>query len=210
MYFDRRGLMLVVSSPSGAGKTTLVKKLLSTDANIVPSISVTTRPVRPGEREGKDYYFVSPETYQSMIEKDQFLEHAIVHENGYGTPKTFVEDALSSGKDVIFDIDWQGAQQLRHNVSQDLVTVFILPPSGEELRRRLEGRATDKKDVVEKRLQKASSEISHWGEYDYILINDDSERCSNDLRNILGAERLKRRRQTDITGFVRHLNETIK
>ena len=210
MYFERRGLMLVISSPSGAGKTTLVKKLLSTDMNLVPSISVTTRPVRPGERDGKDYYFVSDDTYKSMIDSNQLLEHAIVHDNGYGTPQAFVEEALSSGKDVIFDIDWQGAQQLRHNVSQDLVTIFILPPSGEELRRRLEGRATDDKKVVERRLEKASSEISHWGEYDYILINDDAERCSNDLRAILGAERLRRRRQTDITSFVRQLNDTIK
>ncbi|MEM6603707.1 MAG: guanylate kinase [Pseudomonadota bacterium] len=210
MYFARRGLMLVISSPSGAGKTTLAKKLISTDIHLEQSISVTTRPARAGERNGVDYYFVSKDEYKRMIAEDEFLEHAIVHDNGYGTPKNFVEETLTQGKDIIFDIDWQGAQQLRHNVSQDLVTVFILPPSGNELRRRLEGRATDETDVVEKRLSKAASEISHWGEYDYILINDDPESCAQDLKAILGAERLRRRRQTGITEFVRELNTTLK
>ena len=209
MYFSRRGLMLVISSPSGAGKTTLARLLLDSQTDIVSSVSVTTRPMRQGEREGKDYYFTSFEEYQNMIAEEEFLEHAIVHNNGYGTPKKFVEEALSSGKDILFDIDWQGAQQLRHNVPQDLVTIFILPPSGKELRRRLQNRATDSFDVVEARLAKAASEISHWGEYDYILINDSPERCSEDLRAILTAERLRRRRQTGITEFVRHLNKDI-
>lgn len=202
MYFSRRGLMFILSSPSGAGKTTLAKMLLNTEDNLVPSVSVTTRPMRVGETHGKDYYFLSPNEYDEMIEREELLEHAIVHDNGYGTPRAFVEDSLNEGKDIIFDIDWQGAQQLRHNVPQDLVTVFILPPNPDELRRRLTGRGTDSSDVIEKRLSKAFLEMSHWGEYDYILINDNPEQCYNDLKAILNAERLRRRRQKGITEFV--------
>lgn len=209
MYFTRRGLMFALSSPSGAGKTTLAKILLMSERNLVPSISVTTRPIRKGEVEGKDYFFISPEQYDEMVYENLLLEHAVVHDNYYGTPKQFVEDALSIGKDVMFDIDWQGVQQLRANVPQDLVSVFIMPPDAHELRRRLEGRATDTPEVVEKRLAKASSEISHWGEYDYVLINDDCEKCAENLRMILTAERLKRRRQTGITEFVRNFNKNL-
>lgn len=201
--------MLALSSPSGAGKTTLAKILLMSDKNLVSSVSVTTREARVGEIEGKDYFFISPETYDQMVYDNLLLEHAIVHDNYYGTPKQFVEDALSVGKDVIFDIDWQGVQQLRANISQDLVSVFIMPPDAKELRRRLEGRATDLQNVVEKRLNKASNEISHWSEYDYVLINDDCEKCAENLRMILGAERLKRRRQTGITEFVRNFNKNL-
>jgi guanylate kinase len=209
MYFTRRGLMLALSSPSGAGKTTLAKILLMSDKDLVSSVSVTTRPARVGEIEGRDYYFISTEQYSDMIYQNLLLEHAVVHDNYYGTPKQFVEDALQIGKDVIFDIDWQGVQQLRANVPQDLVSIFIMPPDARELRRRLENRATDSTAVVEKRLAKAASEISHWGEYDYVLINDNPEKCSDNIRAILTAERLKRRRQTGITEFVRHFNKNI-
>lgn len=209
MYFTRRGLMLALSSPSGTGKTTLAKILLMSDNNLVSSVSVTTRKPRKGEVEGKDYYFITPEEYEEMIESNLLLEHAIVHDNYYGTPQYFVEDALESGKDIIFDIDWQGVQQLRANVPQDLVSIFIMPPDAKELRRRLENRATDSPDIVEKRLAKAASEISHWGEYDYVLINDNPEKCAENIRAILTAERLKRRRQTGITEFVRYFNKNI-
>jgi len=209
MYFTRRGLMLALSSPSGAGKTTLAKILLMSDKNLVSSVSVTTREPRKGEMDGKDYYFITPAQYEEMAYEQLLLEHAIVHENYYGTPRQYVEDSLSNGKDVIFDIDWQGVQQLRANVPQDLVSIFIMPPDAKELRRRLEGRATDSTNVVEKRLAKAASEVSHWGEYDYVLINDNPEKCSDDIRSILTAERLKRRRQTGITEFVRNFNKNI-
>jgi guanylate kinase len=201
--------MLALSSPSGAGKTTLAKMLLMSDKNLVPSTSVTTREARIGEIDGKDYYFITVEQYEEMAYNNLLLEHAFVHDNYYGTPKQFVEDSLDIGKDIIFDIDWQGVQQLRSHVPQDLVSIFILPPDGKELRRRLEGRATDNPDVVEKRLLKAGSEISHWSEYDYVLINDNPEKCSNDIRSILSSERLKRRRQTGITEFIRNFNKNI-
>lgn len=209
MYFTRRGLLLALSSPSGAGKTTLAKILLMSDKNLVSSVSVTTRKPRHGEIEGKDYYFITPEQYDDMIDGGLLLEHAKVHDNYYGTPQHFVEDALENGKDIIFDIDWQGVQQLRGNVPQDLVSIFIMPPDARELRRRLENRATDSPEVVEKRLAKAASEISHWGEYDYVLINDNPEKCSENIRAILTTERLKRRRQTGITEFVRNFNKHI-
>jgi len=210
MYFTRRGLMLALSSPSGAGKTTLAKMLLNSDKNLVSSISVTTRPPRTGEVDGKDYYFISPAQFEEMTYQKLLLEHAIVHDNCYGTPKQYVEDSLSIGNDIIFDIDWQGVQQLRANVPQDLVSIFIMPPHAAELRRRLEGRATDAPEIVEKRLAKAASEISHWSEYDYVLINDNPEKCGQDIRSILNAERLRRRRQTGITEFVRNFNKNIK
>jgi guanylate kinase len=179
------------------------------DKNLVSSVSVTTRKARHGEIEGKDYYFITPEQYDDMIDGGLLLEHAKVHDNYYGTPQHFVEDALDNGKDIIFDIDWQGVQQLRGNVPQDLVSIFIMPPDAKELRRRLENRATDSPEVVEKRLAKAASEISHWGEYDYVLINDNPEKCSENIRAILTTERLKRRRQTGITEFVRNFNKHI-
>ena len=209
MYFTRRGLMLALSSPSGAGKTTLAKILLMSDKNLVSSVSVTTRKPRIGEIEAQDYYFITPEQYDDMIHNNLLLEHAIVHDNYYGTPQHFVEDALEIGKDIIFDIDWQGVQQLRANVPQDLVSIFIMPPDSKELRRRLENRATDSPEIVEKRLLNASSEISHWGEYDYVLINDNPEKCADNIRIILTAERLKRRRQTGITEFIRNFNKNM-
>ena len=209
MYFTRRGLMLALSSPSGAGKTTLAKILLMSDKDLVSSVSVTTRKPRKGEAEGRDYYFITPDDYHEMIYQNLLLEHACVHDNYYGTPKQFVEDTLQTGKDVVFDIDWQGVQQLRANVPQDLVSIFIMPPDARELRRRLESRATDAPEIVEKRLAKAASEISHWGEYDYVLINDNPEKCSDNIRAILTAERLRRRRQTGIPQFIRNFNKHI-
>lgn len=210
MYFTRRGLMLAISSPSGAGKTTLTKILREKEKKLSSSISVTTRPPRKNEIHGQDYYFISVAEFENMVYEKLLLEHAIVHENYYGTPKHFVDDQLSIGKDIIFDIDWQGVQQLRSNVPQDLVSIFIMPPDAHELRRRLEGRATDAQDIVEKRLSKATSEISHWSEYDYVLINDKPEQCALDIQSILNAERLRRRRQTGITEFVRNFNKNIK
>jgi guanylate kinase len=209
MYFTRRGLMLALSSPSGAGKTTLAKILLMSDKDLASSVSVTTRKARKGEIEGRDYFFITPDDYHEMIYNNLLLEHACVHDNYYGTPKQFVEDTLQNGKDVVFDIDWQGVQQLRANVPQDLVSIFIMPPDARELRRRLESRATDAPEIVEKRLAKAASEISHWGEYDYVLINDNPEKCSDNIRAILTAERLRRRRQTGITDFIRNFNKHI-
>lgn len=198
--------MLVLSSPSGAGKTTLAKMLLATDDALVSSVSVTTRAARSGEVEGRDYFFITPEKYARLIEEDALLEYAAVHDNGYGTPRAFVRDALTEGRDILFDIDWQGAQQLRHNVPQDLVTVFILPPSADELHRRLNNRGSDTPEVIAARLAKAGHEISHWAEYDYVLVNENPEESANALRGILTAERLKRRRQTGLTDFIRNLN----
>jgi guanylate kinase len=198
----RRGLMLVLSSPSGAGKTTLSRKLLASDPNITLSVSATTRAMRPTEVEGKDYFFISPKEFDSWVKQDAFLEHAVVFENRYGTPKGPVEDALVSGRDVLFDIDWQGTQQMKERARDDLVSVFILPPSHAELERRLKTRAEDTDEVVAKRMEKAADEISHWPEYDYIIINDNVDRARTELEAILVAERLKRARQVGIPSFV--------
>ena len=170
---QRRGLMLVLSSPSGAGKTTLSRRLLEADPDVTMSVSATTRPPRQGEVEGKDYFFVSPSMFTGMVEGGAFLEHALVFGNHYGTPKEPVMLALAKGRDVLFDIDWQGTQQLRQQAGDDLVSIFVLPPSHDELERRLRVRAQDAEDVVAQRMAKASSEISHWAEYDYVVINDD-------------------------------------
>src|SRR5512135_3713098 len=167
----RRGLMLVLSSPSGAGKTTLSRKLLDSDSGIFMSVSATTRAKRPNEVDGRDYHFVSPEKFQQMVKADEFLEHATVFEHRYGTPKKPVMDALAHGGDVLFDIDWQGTQQLKERAREDLVSVFILPPGHDELERRLKTRAQDSKEVVAKRMAEAASEISHWPEYDYVVVN---------------------------------------
>ena len=205
---SRRGLMLVLSSPSGAGKSTLSRRLLQSDGNVTMSVSATTRPKRPGEVEGRDYYFVSHEKFAEMVAEDAFLEHATVFGNQYGTPREAVEDILSSGGDVLFDIDWQGTQQLSQKAKDDLVRVFILPPTRAELERRLRARAEDSADVVAKRMSKANDEISHWAEYDYIIVNDDVQRAQAQLESILAAERLKRRRQTGLVGFVQKLMES--
>ena len=202
---SRRGVLFVLSSPSGAGKSTIARMLLAADPAIEMSVSVTTRPMRPGEEEGKDYHFVDVERFKEMAAAGEFLEWAHVFDHRYGTPKAPVEKALEEGRDVLFDIDWQGAQQLYQQAGGDVVRVFILPPSIEELGRRLATRGTDDAEVVVARMARAASEISHWDGYEYVLINDDVERCFADVHMILKVERLKRKRQTGLIGFVRRL-----
>ena len=199
---QRRGLMLVLSSPSGAGKTTLSRRLLQSDVAIAMSVSATTRPPRQGEMEGKDYFFVSSSLFTGMVEGGAFLEHALVFGNHYGTPKEPVMLALAKGRDVLFDIDWQGTQQLRQQAGDDLVSIFVLPPSHGELERRLRARAQDAEDVVAQRMARANDEISHWAEYDYVVINDDLDATLVKIQTILAAERMKRGRQTGIPAFV--------
>lgn len=209
MDMQRRGVMLVLSSPSGAGKSTLARRVLEADRGIVMSISVTTRPARPGEIHGKDYTFVDKETFARMRERNELLEWAVVFGNDYGTPRGPVEAALAAGRDVLFDIDWQGAQQLSDRVKGDIVKVFLLPPSAQVLEERLRKRALDAEDVVRGRMAKASDEISHWKEYDYVLINDDLERCVDELMAILKAERLKQVRQIDLSAIVSKLRTKL-
>jgi len=204
-HIKRRGLMLVLSSPSGAGKTTISRRLLDTDDNLSLSISATTRPPRPGETDGRDYYFVTPERFGAMVDGGELLEHALVFGNNYGTPRAPVERALETGRDVLFDIDWQGTQQVRETARDDLVSVFILPPSTAELERRLHARAQDSDAVVHARMAKAADEMSHWPEYDYIIINDDLEKSVEQVEAILTAERLKRERRIGLGAFVRGL-----
>ncbi|MCU0947994.1 MAG: guanylate kinase [Porphyrobacter sp.] len=201
----RRGLMFILSSPSGAGKTTLSRMLLEADSAIKLSVSVTTRPPRAGEIDGVHYSFVSPEQFQRMVDEDDFYEWAEVFGNRYGTPKGAIRAALKEGQDFLFDIDWQGTQQLYQKDQQDVVRVFILPPSIDELHRRLKGRATDSADVIAARMERARAEISHWDGYDYVIINDDIEVCFGKVRAILEAERMKRARQTGLIPFVREL-----
>ena len=203
MTISRRGLMLVLSSPSGAGKSTVSKALLEHDAQIIMSVSMTTRPMRPGEVDGKDYVFADQGIFDAMAKANEFLEHATVFENSYGTPKAPVEKTLSEGRDVLFDVDWQGTQELERNARDDLVSIFILPPSVEELERRLHGRAQDSDDVVKKRMAKATSEMSHWNEYDYIIVNENVDKSVARVEAILAAERLKRIRQPGMLDFVR-------
>ena len=198
-----------MSSPSGAGKTTLSRRLLAADANIAMSVSVTTRTARPGEIDGKDYRFISKEKFAAMRDAGELLEWAEVFGNFYGTPRKPVEEALAHGRDVMFDIDWQGTQQLAQAMEDDLVRIFILPPSAEELRDRLIKRAQDSSTVVAKRMAEASREISHWPEYDYVVVNDDLERADAQIVAILAAERLKRRRRTGLTEFVRELTKKL-
>lgn len=202
---QRRGLMFILSSPSGAGKTTLARMLIETDNAIVMSVSATTRHPRPGETEGTDYYFVDDGRFDQMVSDGQFLEHATVFGHRYGTPAPPVREALARGRDVLFDIDWQGAQQLKEAAREDVASVFILPPSLEELEGRLLARAQDPEDVVLRRMQKASGEMSHWPEYDYVLINEDVDRSLQDVCTILAAERMKRARQTGLAEFVKNL-----
>lgn len=203
----RRGLMFVLSSPSGAGKTTISRALLGREPELVMSVSATTRPRRPGEVDGEDYFFVDPQSFNEMINRRALLEHAKVFGNYYGTPSRPVEQALAAGKDVLFDIDWQGTQQISQNARDDLVSIFILPPSVAELERRLNRRASDPADVVAARMAKASEEISHWAEYDYIVVNDDLENSLAGISSILAAERLKRTRQTGLVDFVKGLRD---
>src|SRR4051812_9877842 len=202
---QRRGLMLVLSSPSGAGKTTLSRRLLEGDSAITMSVSATTRAARAGEADGTDYHFVSSSMFVGMVESGAFLEHALVFGHHYGTPKEPVMLALAKGQDVLFDIDWQGTQQLRQQAGDDLVSVFVLPPSHDELERRLRARAQDAEEVVAQRMARASNEISHWAEYDYVVINDDLDATLAKIQTILAAERMKRGRQTGIPGFVSRL-----
>ncbi|MBV8800980.1 MAG: guanylate kinase [Alphaproteobacteria bacterium] len=197
----RRGLMLVLSSPSGAGKTTLSRLLLETDSGIVMSVSATTRPKRPNEIEGRDYFFVTPDAFGRMIAGGEFLEYAGVFDFQYGTPKKPVMEALAAGRDVLFDIDWQGTQQLKERVREDLVSVFILPPSHAELERRLRTRAQDSDEVVSRRMSKAADEISHWPEYDYVIVNDDVGRAHAKIVSILEAERARRARLVGVSEF---------
>jgi guanylate kinase len=201
----RRGLMLVLSSPSGAGKTTLSRRLLQTDPDIVMSVSATTRPPRPNEIDGQDYFFVSPEKFDAMVEAGEFLEHATVFGNKYGTPKAPVMAALDAGKDVLFDIDWQGTQQLKMQAREDLASVFVIPPSKAELERRLRLRAQDSVQVVQERMAKAGDELSHWAEYDYLVMNDDIEQAQGKLEEILRVERTRRVRQPGLAEFVQNM-----
>ncbi len=202
---QRRGLMFILSSPSGAGKTTISRMLLERDPAIKLSVSATTRPMRAGEVDGKDYHFVSQEQFDSMVENSEFLEWATVFNNSYGTPKAQVKAGLREGQDFLFDIDWQGTQQLYQKMETDVVRVFILPPSLEELQRRLNGRGTDSAEVIKARMDRARAEISHWDGYDYVVVNDDVAACYAQVCEILHAERMRRARQTGLIGFVREL-----
>ena len=201
----RRGLMFILSSPSGAGKTTISRMLLEADGAIKLSVSATTRPPRPGEIDGVHYHFVSDAEFDAMVAEDDFYEWAPVFGYRYGTPKGRIRNALKEGQDFLFDIDWQGTQQLYQKDQQDVVRVFILPPSIAELRRRLEARNTDEAGVIDARMERARSEISHWDAYDYVVVNDDVDACFTKVREILHAERMKRQRQTGLIDFVRDL-----
>jgi guanylate kinase len=202
---QRRGLMMVLSSPSGAGKTTISRRILEADSGIDLSVSVTTRSPRPNEVDGRDYYFVDLTDFNLMVNREQLLEYAKVFGNYYGTPRLPVENALASGRDILFDIDWQGTQQLAEKVRDDLVSVFILPPTWHELERRLFSRAQDEPSEINRRMAKASDEMSHWAEYDYVVINRDLDATVEAVRSILQAERLKRRRQVGLSDFVKGL-----
>lgn len=204
----RRGLMLVLSSPSGAGKTTLSRLLLA-EKQAELSISVTTRAQRPGEVEGQHYHFIDQSRFERMVKGDELLEWAVVFGNSYGTPRKPVDAALSAGRDMLFDLDWQGTQQMREKARDDLVSVFVLPPSIPELERRLRARAQDPDDVIRARMAKAGDEMSHWAEYDYVVINENIEESLIQVRAILAAERLKRERQVGLTGFVRGLQSQL-
>ena len=204
----RRGLMLVLSSPSGAGKTTISRRLLEAEPDLSLSISATTRPMRPGEEEGRDYYFVTPETFAEMVDDGAFLEHATVFNHRYGTPAKPVQEVLETGRDVLFDIDWQGTQQVAEKAATDLVRVFILPPSTAELEARLHSRAQDPPEVVRDRMSKAADEMSHWPEYDYVIVNRDVDESLGRVQAILHAERLRRERQIGLRDFVERLRHS--
>jgi guanylate kinase len=205
----RRGLMLVLSSPSGAGKTTLSRRLLAEDGGVTLSVSVTTRKIRPGEVDGRDYHFIDRRRFDTLVEKDELLEWAEVFDNYYGTPEKPVMDALAGGHDVLFDIDWQGTQQLGEKARGDVVSVFILPPSIPELERRLHKRAQDDYETIHRRMAKAADEMSHWAEYEYVVINHELDQAFADVKAILAAERLKRERQPGLSDFVRGLQAKL-
>ena len=201
----RRGLLIVLSSPSGAGKSTIARMLLEADPEITMSISATTRPKRLGEIDDEDYHFVDDARFGELIESGEFVEWAPVFNFRYGTPKAPVKAALKAGRDILFDIDWQGTQQLQAAMGEDLVTIFVLPPSMAELERRLVARGTDSEEVIRDRMSRAASEISHWPEYEYVLLNTDADECLDQVRSIVAAERLKRQRQIGLVPFVRDL-----
>ena len=201
----KKGVMLVLSSPSGAGKSSICKSLMSLDTNLSLSISTTTRKKRPNENSGEDYFFVSTEKFKEMLSNNHFLEHASVFDNYYGTDKSLVEKKINNGEDLIFDIDWQGAQQLREKMREDIVSIFILPPNKQELERRLKSRGQDSAEVVKKRMDGASAEITHWAEYDYVVINEDLNQSVKAVLVILKAERMKRTRQEGLVEFVRSI-----
>jgi guanylate kinase len=207
---ERRGLMFVLSSPSGAGKTTLSRMLIERMPGLKMSVSATTRPKRPGEVDGRDYFFVDKTGFERMAKQGELLEWATVFDNRYGTPRLPVETALSAGQDVLFDIDWQGTQQLREKARADVVSVFILPPSAADLEKRLHTRAQDSEEVIRGRMSRATHEMSHWAEYDYIVINHDVDEAFAEVRSILMAERLKRERRTGLTNFVRTLQRQLE
>lgn len=201
----QKGLMVILSSPSGAGKTSIARELLARNPGLRVSVSATTRPQRPGEQHGKDYYFVTPDGFQAMVDNGELLEHATVFKASYGTPRQPVLDALDAGYDVLFDIDWQGAQQLKLTMRQQMASIFILPPSMTELQRRLVDRASDSPEVVAHRMDKAMAEISHWGEYDYVLVNHELGDSVSAIEAIIRAEKLRRNRQPHLTEMVRGL-----
>jgi guanylate kinase len=207
---ERRGLMFVLSSPSGAGKTTLSRMLMQRMGGLQMSVSATTRAMRPGEVEGKDYYFVDQKRFEQMVANGDLLEWAPVFGNRYGTPRVPVEAALSAGRDVLFDIDWQGTQQLREKAGADVVSVFILPPSAADLEKRLHTRAQDSDEVIRGRMDRASHELSHWAEYDYIVVNQNIDEAFAEVQSILKAEQLKRARRTGLTEFVRNLQRQLE
>ena len=204
---QRRGLLIVLSSPSGAGKSTISRLLLEADSEVTMSISATTRPRRPGEVEDVDYHFVDDSRFDQMVEDGEFAEWAYVFDHRYGSPKEPIKDALKVGHDILFDIDWQGTQQLRGAFGTDLVRIFILPPSMQELERRLRSRGTDSEAVIQSRMTRAASEIGHWGEYDYVLINEDMDECLAEVQSIIAAERMRRHRRPYLFDFVRRLVE---
>lgn len=206
---ERRGLMFVLSSPSGAGKSTLSRMLIERMPGLSMSVSATTRPMRPGEVDGQHYHFIDKARFDAMVKNGEFLEYAPVFDNHYGTPRKPVEDALASGQDVLFDIDWQGTQQLREKARDDVVSVFILPPSVADLEKRLHTRAQDSHEVIRSRMSRASHELSHWAEYDYVVTNRDVDAAYTEVAIILQAERLKRERQVGLSAFVRGLQQEL-
>ena len=207
----RRGLLLILSSPSGAGKSTLARRLMEWDPTIRFSVSATTRLPRPGEEDGREYYFRSRDAFEDMVKTGEMLEHAEVFGNFYGSPKGPVETAMQQGRDTLFDIDWQGGQQIRNSaLGRDVVSIFILPPSIAELDSRLRSRAQDTDEVIAGRMAKSRDEISHWAEYDYVIVNTDLDKAFADLTTILQAERLRRDRQPDLSNFVRSLNREFE